>query len=186
MRSHWSRWLSGLRPLTSDVSVPINRYDYHAPYNLTRAQKMALSAAATETLFFRFQDATYLTLDKPLFDRNLTVPNSHPHTVATCTTGGLMDPTTASAPCVFGYSNFGNASGGDFGITTESGFDHHNATDFNHLNGGCGEQYLYSYSATAADGDSGYDVNKPLGLWTATSTCDPGEGGSLKVMTGVR
>ena len=84
-----------------------------------------------------------------------------------------------------GWSNFNIAGGGDFGITTSVGMGQHNA-NYQMLNGGCRNSYLYSYSNSQKDSDAGYDVNTALGDWGATSSCHGAEGGTLALYAAMR
>ncbi len=66
--------------------------------------------------------------------------------------------------------------GGDYVVGTS--IDHHNDTHY-HLNAGCINSYLYSFSGDVADGDAGYDTSLGLGSWTTNGSCDGNEGGRL-------
>jgi hypothetical protein len=161
--------------------------------NQTRARKAAVAAVSTESIFVR-SGGPWLRVDHPLFDAALAQPGSHAHWPVHLT---ARDGTTAAA--FMGYSNFDIDGGGDFnlsvspdgdtcpdmGFHTTQGVDHHDQR-WAHLNCGCAREYLYSYSAATLDGDAGYDVNTPLGDWTATNACDDAEGGALPFYAGMR
>jgi hypothetical protein len=148
--------------------------------NLSLAKKVAIAGLSTQSLFYRPTTQKFIKLSAPFLDASILTPNTHVHK-----TGTLTASDGTNKPVFFGYSNFNNASGGDFGISlgtdgttcggayTTSGFDHHGATYY-HLNCGCVRQYLYSYGS-----GGGYDVNTGLGDWTATNACDSNPGGAL-------
>ena len=54
-------------------------------------------------------------------------------------------------------------------------------TTFNFTGG-----YLYSYTEVVLDGGAGYDINTPLGSWTATNQCHPAEGSALSFYAAMR
>jgi hypothetical protein len=168
------------QPLVSDVAAYGNPLAF-GHYNLRRAQKMALAALSTQSIFVR-QTGAWLKLDKPLFDQSLSTASTHVDVAV-----GLTSRSGATASGYMGYSNFNIAGGGDFYVGTASA-DHH-STNYYHLNNGCAGQYLYSYSLSAQDGDAGYDVNTALGDWTVTApVCNPSspDGGSLVFFSAMR
>ena len=177
-------------PLTGDNPVLGNNPLQFLPYNHNRARKVALSQISGETIFVRAGNV-WLRADKPAFDATLVTPNSlAAFAVNLLTSDGVM------AAAFMGWSNFNIVGGGDFGVSlapdaatcsgvTVSGFDHHSA-NYWMLNCGCQRQYLYSYSSQFLDGDAGYDVNTPLGAWTATQACQANEGGALQFYAGMR
>jgi hypothetical protein len=167
----------GQQTLVSDVEVAGNPLAF-AHYNVNRAKKVALSAISVESIFVR-SSGVWLEADAPLFDENLSTPNMHSHfDVGFEASGG------ATATGYMGYSNYNISGGGDFNAGP-SPADHH-STNYYHLNSGCTGQYLYSYSATAMDGDPGYDANTALGAWTATDGCNGAEGGALVFYAAMR
>ena len=72
------------------------------------------------------------------------------------------------------------------GGSTVSGFDHHDTTNFNHLNCWCSRHYLYSFASVGEAGHAGYDVNTTLGSWTTTRACDDAAGGGLVFYAAMR
>jgi hypothetical protein len=169
----------GEQPIVSDTSVTTgNPLNYDA-FNLTRSRKLAINAVASETLIKR-SAGTWIKMSAPAFDSNLGSGVAHPHKQVIITAN---DGTVGTG--YMGYSDFAYVSGGDFGVVTSSGFDHHNPIIWNHLNTGCANSYFYSYSATA-DSDAGYDVSLALGSWTITSACESGEGGTTKFYLAMR
>ena len=169
----------GEQPFVSNTEVLGGNPLSFQHYNINRAKKMAVSAVATETIFVR-NNATWLKADAPAFDASLDTASTHTDVNVTLTASDL---TTASG--VMGYSNYNNASGGDFGVTNTSGFDRHSSSYY-HLNNSCAGQYIYSYSNGSGDGDAGYDVQIGLGSWGTTISCDGGEGGALVFYAGMR
>jgi hypothetical protein len=170
----------GEQPLTSDTETVGDPLAFQA-YNIDVAKKVAIAAISSESLFVR-NDGAWLQADHAMFDPSLASQNTHQHTPVV-----LRASNGASAPGYLGWSNFNNAAGGDFNISSDAivdGADHHDSSAY-HLNTGCAEQYLYSNSLDP-DGDAGYDVNKPLGTWTATLACDDAEGGSLVFRAAMR
>lgn len=158
--------------------------------NLSRAQKMALSALETESIFVK-NNGQWLRADKPMFDANLDTADTN-----TANAVKIVASDGTATDAFMGYSNHDIAGGGDFGISmspdgatcngnTTDGFDHHSTNYFN-LNCGCQRQYLYSFSNAVQDGDAGYDVNTGLGSWTATAGCGAGEGGALAFYSAMR
>lgn len=105
----------GEQALTSDTEVLVGNPLSFAHYNTSRAKKMAISAASTETLVKR-NTGVWLKASAAAFDGNLNTPNTHTDVSVTVT---ASDATTAAG--VMGYSNYGNAYGGDFGIATAVG-----------------------------------------------------------------
>ena len=154
-------------------------------YNLTRAQKRALSIISNESLFVKEGKAQWLKVNYPAFgksgDTNIT--GSATHWDSGSVTCSAQDGTQDTS-CTFGWSTTSIPSGGSFGVN-DGTFDHH-STSYNHLNGSCSSQYLYDYSAGTADSDAGYDVNLALGNWSQTSACQSAEGGVLKIYSGLR
>ncbi len=179
-------------PMVSDVAAPGGPLA-GAHHNLTRAQKVALSRAASETLFAR-RDGASLVADRALFDAGLDVPETHVHWAV-----HLVANDGTAADAFMGYANFSIAGGGDVylsvapdgetcadqGLVSVDGVDHHSPS-FLHLNCGCARHYLYSYSGAEPDGDAGYDAGVALGSWTATNTCDSAEGGGMPLYVGLR
>ena len=178
----------GDQPMVSNTAVAGNPLTF-GPYNLTVAQKVALSAAARESIAYKGPNA-WLKWNRAPFDATLAVGNSHAHYTVSITGA---DGTTAHG--FAGWSTRGYASGGDFNLsqtdgatcsgTMINGVDHHVAS-YDHLNCSCQRQYLYSYSAGVGDSDAGYDVNTALGSWPVTAGCDAAEGGSLTFRAGMR
>jgi prepilin-type N-terminal cleavage/methylation domain-containing protein len=169
----------GEQPIVSDTEVLTGNPLAFAHYNISRAKKIALSAVSSQTIFVR-NNGTWLFATSPAFNSTLSVANSHTDISTT-----LYANNGVTTSGVMGFSNFGYAAGGDFGVTL-SGFDHHNPGGYNHLNAGCANHFLYSYSVNAQDSDAGYKVNTALGTWAATSTCDGSEGGTLVFYMGMR
>ncbi|MEQ1647044.1 MAG: fibrinogen-like YCDxxxxGGGW domain-containing protein [Hyphomicrobiaceae bacterium] len=168
------------QPFVSDTEVTSANPLAFQHYNLNRAKKMSLSAISTEMILVR-NNSTWLKASGTPFDASLNTANSHNHKSVTITAN---NGTTASA--AMGYSNYLNTAGGDFGIVTSAGFDHHNPSTYYHLNSSCANSYFYSYSSGVADSDAGYDANTALGSWAATDTCGGGEGGSMVFYAAVR
>lgn len=167
-------------PLVSDNATLIGNPMNYSAYNTNRNTKIALNGLSTEFLAHRDND-TWIKVNAAPFDSNLIVPNSHNHLSVTVTANN-----GSTAAGVVGYSNFAYAGGGDFGITTNSGFDHHNTVNYHHLRSGCGNHYLYSYSQQNADSDAGYDIRQQLGTWTMTNSCESAEGGGLTAYFALR
>jgi len=171
---------AGEKELTSDTESGGNPLTF-GHYNTNRAKKMALAAIATESLFFK-SGGKYVKLNAPFVDSGLNTANTHVHK-----SGTLTASNGATASVFYGYSNYLNTGGGDFGISmnpdgatnggysTTNGFDHHNSATYYHLNHSCVRHYLYSYGT----GGAGYDVNTAIGDWAATSSCHSGQGGTL-------
>ncbi len=170
----------GEEPLVSDIEKSGNPLSFQH-YNINRQKKMSLAAVSRETIFKR-DSGIWIRVNSAIFDGSLGTTDTHTHKAVTATASN-----DASAVAYIGYSNYQYGGGGDFGITTSAGFDHHSLRYF-HLNGGCANHYLYSYSGVSADGDAGYDVNTALGSWTVvgTNTCNANEGGSLKFYAAMR
>lgn len=144
--------------LTSNTEVSGNPFS-NASSNISTLKKQDVSLISSESLLKR-SNGKWLKLNIPLFDANLTTASQHPHNTNVTITA---DDGTSTSSAVVGYSNFNNTNGGDFGITTAVGFDHHNTTYY-HLRSGCTNHYLYKYGTT-------YNVNTTLGSWTQTVAC---------------
>lgn len=186
---------NGEPPITSDVAAAGPPTDFAADpaiasYTTPWALRAALGDAATETLLLR-DDGAWLRVDAPLFDSSMTGDTAWAEVTATASDGTSVD-------AYWGWSKVDIADGGDFHISqrpdgttgggpTTHGVDGHNDR-YAMLNYGCERQYVYSYAEgdVPADGDAGYDVNLPIGDFTRTAACDPGEGGSLAFVLGVR
>lgn len=170
---------NGEEPMVSDTERSGNPLSFQH-YNISRAKKMELDAISNETVFVR-NNGTWLKASASPFDQNLDTSNQHIHKSVTLTAN---DGTTTSG--VIGYSNYRHSGGGDYGVVTGAGFDHHE-TNYYHLNAGC-TGYLYSYSSGSYDYDAGYDVLYSLGSWTATSGCSgaSSEGGGLVFYAAMR
>lgn len=178
---------TGEKELTSDTESTGNPLTFNH-YNTNRAKKMALAAISTESLFLR-NNSKFIKLNAPFVDSSLNTLNTHVHKSATLTSS---NGTTISV--FYGYSNYLNSGGGDFGIsmnpdgvtsggyTSVNGFDHHNNASYYHLNWGCTRHYLYSYGT----GGAGYDVNTAVGDWAVTSSCHSGQGGTLVFYAAMR
>ena len=126
-------------------------------HHLDRAKKMALSAVSGQSLFAR-KDGSWLKANRALFDDKLDTKNSHAHFAVTLTASNSV-----SASGWMGYSNYNNAYGGDFNLSTSkvaNGVDHHSSSYY-HLNSGCSNHYLYSYSVTLSLSTTGTDTGKP-------------------------
>jgi hypothetical protein len=158
---------AGEQPIVSDTEALTGVATSFQAFNVSRAKKMALNALSTETLIKR-TDGNWIKMSTTPFDSNLDTANTHIHkqTIITANNG-------ASTTGYLGYSNFAYSGGGDFGVVTSAGFDHHNTVSYNHLNSGCGNHYFYSYGAGAS-----YDVSTALGTWTVTSACEGAAGGT--------
>lgn len=143
--------------------------------SMPRQHKQAVAAGATETLFVR-PGHVWLRLDRAVFRTLYTSPHFEEDAAAVTSDGARL-------AVRYGW-NVSATRGGDFGVVTTS-FDHHNST-YPELNSGCNSHLLYSYSASAPDGDAGYDVNTALGAWGATHACHGAEGGLLAFYTAVR
>ncbi|MBU1218553.1 hypothetical protein KKF34_04020 [Myxococcota bacterium] len=156
-------------PLTSDTAISASAFSAH--YNLTRAQKMAISGVSTESLFYRAVNR-WLKSDSPLFDSTLDTAGSESHYNV-----NLVDRNGTTATAVMGWSNFNIAGGGDFHISTAA-VDHH-STDYWLLNTGCANQYLYSNSSETLDGDACYNINTALDSWNVTAACSITEGSGM-------
>nr|VFK29745.1 MAG: Fibrinogen beta and gamma chains, C-terminal globular domain [Candidatus Kentron sp. MB] len=174
----------GEQPMVSDTEVGGNPLAFKH-HNLNRQKKAAISAVSSRSILVR-NNAAWLRWSHALFDNNLLVVNQHPHYPVTIT---ASNGTTALG--VAGWSNSNYSGGGDYGVVTSSGFDHH-ATTYYHLNSSCANHYFYSYSGHPSygypdnDNDAGYDVNTALGNWTATRGCDRPEGGGLVFYAGMK
>lgn len=181
---------NGEEPLVSDIPVAGDPLLF-AAYNLDRATKVALAAAASETLFVR-TGGIWLKVDAPVFDATLTVPMSFAKVPVQLTSSD-----GATTPGFVGWANYNNAGGGDFGLsaapdgpscdntTIDMGFSM-STSEYVMLNCDCYWQYLYSYSIATPDGDAGYDVNQALGAWSKTQACDEAEGGKLVFYAAMR
>ncbi|MEY4616844.1 MAG: hypothetical protein RJB66_1804 [Pseudomonadota bacterium] len=170
----------GTYPLVSDSELTSNNPLSYGAYNLSRAKKAAISAVSTQSIIYR-NNSTWIKWNSAFFDSNLTsvsVVDRHYDVTFTANNG-----TTA-----YGYAGWSNSYygyGGDFGLTTTSGFDHH-TTSYYHLNGGCNYHYLYSYSAASGDSDAAYKVNSSLGSWAASHTCDSSESNGIVFYAGMK
>ncbi|MBL9104404.1 MAG: DUF4215 domain-containing protein [Myxococcales bacterium] len=179
------------QPLVSNVEVLGGNPLMFKHYNINRDKKIALSANSTETLFLRTN--AWLKVNSPAFDATLNMPmKSAKKAVMITENGGI------SGAGFMGWSNFNNNGGGDFGLTQSpdmitcgnnmqmTGFDHQDNRWYM-LNCQCKFHYLYSYSATL-DGDAGYDVGIPFGMWepTGQAACNSAEGGSLVFYAAMR
>ncbi|MCP4675286.1 MAG: hypothetical protein GY854_07230, partial [Deltaproteobacteria bacterium] len=170
----------GEEPLVSDVEVSGNALAFEH-YNLNRAQKMALSAIASESIFVRTSATIkpWLKMDAPLFDQNLDTPNQHVDLEITITNRYGNDRSG-----YMGYSNFNISGGGDFYLGYGQA-DHLNPTCY-HLRSDCIAHYLYSHSSIVLDGDAGYDAYNSYGDWANSGTCNSDEGGSLQFYAAMR
>lgn len=177
---------AGEKELTNDTETTGNPLTFgHS--NTNRAKKMALAAIATESLFLK-SNGKYVKLNAPFVDSALNTANTHVHKAGTLTASNGV-----SASVYYGYSNYLNSGGGDFGISMNpdgvtnggyssvQGFDHHNTATYHHLNYSCTRHYLYSYGAGAS-----YDVNTGLGDWAATSACHAAAGGTMAFYVAMR
>ncbi|MBK7829418.1 fibrinogen-like YCDxxxxGGGW domain-containing protein [Nannocystis sp.] len=180
----------GEEPMVSDIAVAGDPLVF-AAYNLDRASKVALAAAASETLFVR-TGGIWLKADAPAFDATLTAPASFAKVAVQLTSSD-----GETTPAFLGWANYNHSQGGDFGLSgapdgpscdssvIDMGFSMIKS-DYWMLNCDCYWQYLYSYSSNAADGDAGYDVNHALGAWSQTQLCDKAEGGKLVFYAAMR
>jgi hypothetical protein len=158
---------TGQQGLTSNTETAGNPLSW-AAYNINQQKKVDLSTVSSESIIKR-SGGLWLKADHALFDANLAVASQHAHWAVTLTSS---NSTTASG--FIGYSNYNNASGGDYGISmspdaatcsgsTVNGFDHH-STNYYHLNCGCQRQYFYQYGTS-------YNVDTALGDWVVTNSC---------------
>jgi hypothetical protein len=171
----------GEQPLTSNTEVAGDPLSWQH-YSLNQAKKMAISGVSTQSIFRR-NSGVWIKVNSAMFDAALATPNTHMHKAVTVTASDA-----STAPGYIGYSNFNNSGGGDFNVSTNAvvdGVDHH-STAYYHLNSGCVQHYLYSYSNAVVDGDAGYDVSVTLGAWTATNACQLEEGGGLVFYAAMR
>nr|VFK22782.1 MAG: Fibrinogen beta and gamma chains, C-terminal globular domain [Candidatus Kentron sp. LPFa] len=121
--------------MVSDSEVAGNPLAFQH-YNLNRGKKVAISSVSSHSILVR-NNATWLKWNHALFDNNLLATNKHPHyTVSITASNG------AKASGYAGWSNYYNLGGGDYGVVTSVGFDHH-ASAYYHLNSGCANHYLY-------------------------------------------
>ena len=148
-------------------------------YNLNRQKKSDISFVSSHSILVR-NNSTWLKWNHALFDNNLLSASKHAHYGVT-----IIASNGSTASGYAGWSNYNNSGGGDYGVVTSAGFDHHTAAYY-HLNTHCSNHYLYSYSSSNRDGDAGYDVNTGLGNWAATSSCDSAEGGNLVFYAGMK
>lgn len=152
--------------------------------NLSLADKLALSAHATESLLVR-AGGRWLHVDQPLFQEPMSPSNE---TIVTFPVNVTSNDGTTT-PATVGWSRANYLYGGDFGISVRSAplapFDHHYAW-YPMLNASCADLLLYSYSGDAGDWDVGYDVNTVLGSWSPTHSCEKAEGGRLRFYVAVR
>ncbi|MFO0667281.1 MAG: fibrinogen-like YCDxxxxGGGW domain-containing protein [Polyangiaceae bacterium] len=170
----------GQQGFTSDVALTAGNALNFEAWNLTRAQKVALSALETESIFVR-TGGLWIKANKPMFDADLTVASKDKSYVVTLTSSSGAVANNAR----IGWTNYQITGGGDYGVVTNT-FDFHNQVQYRYLNNGCGGHYLYSYSNVNQDGDAAYNVNTALGGWTATAGCSSLEGGSMKVYAAMR
>ena len=168
----------GEQPMVSDTEVGGNPLAFKH-HNLNRQKKAAISAVSSRSILVR-NNAAWLRWSHALFDNNLLSANQHSHYPVTITASN-----GATASGVAGWSNYNYSGGGDYGVVTSRGFDHH-LTVYYHLNSSCVNHYFYSYSVVSVDGDAGYDVNTALGNWAATRGCDRPEGGGLVFYAGMK
>ena len=171
----------GEEPFVTDTVLSGNPFLFEA-YSLTRQQKSAISAGATESLFR--QTAATLVVDAPMFGVDGELAGSEDvfreYGVTVTASDGSSDPNGW-----IGWSNYNIGGGGDFGITNSAAMDKHNS-NYQMLNDGCNNHYLYSYSNVGDDGDAGYDINTALGDWQTTTGCMGAEGGLLAVYAAMR
>lgn len=173
----------GEQPIVSDTEVltgnPLTLTTGSA-FNISRAKKVAVNALSIETLI-KQANGTWIKMSASPFDNNLVNANSSADksVIITASNG-------TSVAGRMGYANFGYPLGGDFGVVTSAGFDHHAPASYYNLNGGCANHYFYSYSASVGDSDAGYDANTTLGAWTLTSSCESGEGGTSAFFIAMR
>lgn len=97
--------------------------------------KRALAAASTESILVR-RGGAWLKLDRPLFDQDLSTPNTHVDVPV-----GLTSRSSATASGYMGYSNHNISGGGDFYVATAAA-DHHRTT-YHHLNAACGGSLVF-------------------------------------------
>ena len=147
-------------------------------HNLDRQKKMWLSTISTESILVR-NNGTWLKIDQGLYDDNLNTGNSHQHYQV-----NLASSNGTTAAAWIGYSNYNHTGGGDYNVS-HGNIDHHTSTYY-HLNSGCVNSYLYSYSNAPGDNDAGYDVSRALGDWGTTQGCHSGEGGALVFYAAMR
>ena len=102
-----------------------------------QADKAAISADATESIFVRWNGGAndiWLKVPVPMFGDGTELAGNNAAATeeytTTCTASNA-----ASAACVMGWSK-PSGTGGDFGITTTAGFDHHNG-GYPMLNSAC-------------------------------------------------
>jgi hypothetical protein len=136
----------GEEPFVTDTAVAGNPLAFVA-HSLTRQQKAAISAASAESLFVR-SDGSFLKVDAPMFGiaSELALEGEfHEYAVTVTASDGTVDGNGH-----IGWSIYNIAKGGDFAITNSAGTDQHNA-EYQMLNSGCVNSYLYSYSSSQGD-----------------------------------
>jgi hypothetical protein len=174
----------GQQGFTSDVALTAGNPLNFEAFNLTRAQKVALSAIETDSIFVRQNlpnAPLWIKANKPMFDAtlaNASTSNSYPAILTA--SNGVQNTTTGR----IGWSNYQITGGGDYGVISGT-FDLH-STSYRHLNSSCVNHYLYSYSINVQDGDAAYYPAITLGAWTGPNTCVSSEGGSMKVYAAMR
>jgi len=124
-------------------------------YNVNRAKKTAVSDHSSETIFVR-ASGNWIKYNRKTFD----TWNSHQQRSVTVT---AASGATASS-VEMGYSITAIGGGGDYGLTSSGGLDHHGGNYYN-LNSGCVRHFIYQY------GTASYDVNTGIGSWSTTATC---------------
>jgi len=177
--------VDGQQGFTSDVALTAGNPLNFEAFNLTRAQKVALSAIETDSVFVRQNGANaplWIKANKPMFDADLLIASKDKSYAAVLTSSnGVVNNTTGR----IGWSNFQITGGGDYGVVTGT-FDLHNQAQYRYLNNGCGNHYLYSYSNNVQDGDAAYYASVALGAWTGPNGCTSSEGGSFKIYAAMR
>jgi hypothetical protein len=148
-------------------------------HNLNQTKKAAISASSSESLFKTYTGKWVKVSDAMFGTANELLTASSKGFVTSSVISG--DGTNGTA--TMGWSNYGYANGGDFGLIDGS-FDLA-ADDSMMLNTGCANHYIYSYSNDGA-GKSGYDAGQAFGDFPQTSACEAGAGGSLRFYAAMR
>jgi hypothetical protein len=163
---------AGVAPIVSDSAVSGNALTFQS-FNLTRAQKVLISNLNVngQTLILRQSDGAWINFNHAPFDAALTGAATHSDYPGLFVVGGDGYESGVTA----GYSTLDYTAGGDYGITTDSSFDHSNSTAYD-LNASCSAMVFYSYTS-ALDSNGSYKIQTGLGAWTVTNsgTCDSTE-----------
>lgn len=133
-------------------------------FSLSYAQRSAVNAACSQSeSLVKHSSTAWMKINKYIWNSSTHTSGNYrfEQNIDIVTANGTTDNTAE-----YGLTNYGQGSGGDFGIANnDNGLDHHNTSAYYNLNQGCGSSYVYQYSY-------GYKVNTGLSGWlSANASC---------------